>query len=147
MAIWMESFTVDDLNAASRHTMAEYCGMRFTGFGDGWLEGTVPFDSHTEGMAGVLHPGALAMLAETLGSVAANLCVDRSARVCLGQTLSVNHTEPIGSGPISAKASVVAILNRSQIWDIEITDAGGAKVCVACLTVAVIERAIEPGRS
>jgi len=139
MAIWSRSFTLDQLTAVCRGTAAQHCGVRITAFGDGWLEGTVPLDSRTEGPAGTLHPGALAILAETLGSLAAYLCIDTSRQICVGQVIEVNHPEPIRSGPVRARVSALAILGSRQIWNVEMTDALGAKVCFARLTMAILE--------
>ena len=140
MAIWIKPFTLDDLDTHDRNSAAAHLGIRFTGFGDDWLEATVPLDARTMAPEGGLHPGALTILAETVGSVAANLCIDASARRCLGQTISLNHPEPVTSGPVRARACPVVMLEHSQTWEIEMRDALGCRVCVSSLTVAVLER-------
>lgn len=137
---WTQSFTVDDLERLSQDTAPHHCGVRFVGMGEDWLEATIPLDSRTAGHDGVLHPGALALLAETIGSVAASLCIDTARRLCVGQILHINHPAPITSGPIYAKASAVAILPDSHVWSIEMKDSRGATVCIASLTMAILDR-------
>jgi 1,4-dihydroxy-2-naphthoyl-CoA hydrolase len=121
-------------------TAAQHCGIRFVAMGEDWLEATMPLDSHTRGQDGALHPGALAILAETIGSVAAALCIDTSRRFGVGQVLHINHPAPVASGPIRAKASPVAVLQDSQIWNIEIKDPTASIVCAATLTMAILDR-------
>jgi 1,4-dihydroxy-2-naphthoyl-CoA hydrolase len=122
-------------------TAAQRCGVRFVHIGDDSLEATMPLDSRTMDSGGRFHPGALAVLAETTVSVAANLCVDPPDRICVGQTFHVNHPVPITRGPIRAKATAVAILADRHVWDIEIKDPSDATVCVASLTIAVLDGA------
>jgi 1,4-dihydroxy-2-naphthoyl-CoA hydrolase len=143
---WVSKFTLDDLDLISRDTAAQRCGVRFVGMGDDWLEATIPLDSRTMSHDGLLHPGALAVLAETIGSVAATLCIDTSKRICLGQILHINHPAPVTSGPIRARASAVSVLEDNQVWNIEMTDPAGATVCVAHLTMAVLARSDIPSR-
>jgi 1,4-dihydroxy-2-naphthoyl-CoA hydrolase len=138
--LWTREFTLDDLNLLGRDTAAERCGVRFETVGDDWLEATMPLDFRTKGMDGAMHPGALAILAETIGSVAATLCIDNRQRICVGQILHVNHSAPITTGPVRAKASAVSILEDGHVWNVEMTDPTRLTVCVARLAMAVLDR-------
>jgi 1,4-dihydroxy-2-naphthoyl-CoA hydrolase len=140
MALWFEDVSIEDIEAHSRATAASHCGIRITGIGDDWIEGVIPLDVRNRDIEGNLHPGALSLLAETLGSVAAVLCVDRSRRVCVGQILHVSHPLSAATGPVSAKAMPVSILEDSHIWDIEMRTSDGTLIAVARLTVAVLDR-------
>jgi 1,4-dihydroxy-2-naphthoyl-CoA hydrolase len=142
---WTQSFTLDDLERIGHGTAAQHCGVRFVAMGEDWLEATIPLDSRTMGSDGVLHPGALGILAETIGSVAASLCIDTSRRICVGQVLHVNHPVPVTNGPIRAKTTAVAVLADSHVWNIEMTDPTGATVCVARLTMAILDRPNQQG--
>ncbi len=89
---------------------------------------------------GVLHGGASVALAETIGSLAANLCVDPSLYACMGQEINANHLRPVSSGLVTATARPYHIGKRSQVWSIEIRDEQEKLVCISRLTMAVIER-------
>ena len=93
---------------------------------------------HTHQPSGVLHGGASVALAETVGSVAANLCVDRSTHLCMGQEINANHLRPVASGLVTATARPYHIGSRSQVWHIEIRDAQERLVCISRLTIAVL---------
>ncbi|MGO9930845.1 MAG: hotdog fold thioesterase [Steroidobacteraceae bacterium] len=141
MPLWTRQFTLADLNAIGEHTASENFGIRYTTIGDDWIEAIIPLDERTRHANGTLHPGALGILAETIGSVAASLCIDMSRQICLGQVIHINHPEPIDSGPVLARASPVAILPETHVWNVEIKDPNDTTVCVARLTMAVLERA------
>jgi 1,4-dihydroxy-2-naphthoyl-CoA hydrolase len=140
MTIWAKAFSLADLTALGRQTAAESCGIEFTQFGADWLEGTMPLDERTVGTDGSMHPGSLAILAETLGSVAANLCIDGSRQVCVGQILHLNHPVRVNSGPIRARASARIIQKDNHVWEVEMRDPLGAAVCVARVTMAVLRK-------
>lgn len=123
-----------------RHTLSEHIGIRFTEVGPDYLRGTMPVNPHTHQPTGVLHGGASVALAETIGSVAANLCVDQSTHLCMGQEINANHLRPVASGLVTATARPYHIGSRSQVWHIEIRDERDKLVCVSRLTMAVIAR-------
>jgi 1,4-dihydroxy-2-naphthoyl-CoA hydrolase len=78
-------------------------------------------------------------LAETLGSMAAMLCVDPQF-VVLGQEINANHLRSVASGTVTATARPYHLGARSQVWGIEIRDERERLVCVSRLTMAVIDR-------
>jgi len=137
---WNKSATIADLQTLSRDTAAERCGVVFTQIGDQWVEATIPLDGRTRDLDGNLHPGALGVLAETIGSIAASLSIDNSRRTCMGQILQINHPVRVSAGPILARASPVSILEDRQVWGIEMRDSGGGIVCAAHLTMVVLDR-------
>ena len=84
MSIWSIQATLENLNELSRNTMVEHIGIEFLEVGDDYIKARMPVDHRTVQPAGLLHGGASVTLAETLGSVAANLCVDMSQKMCVG---------------------------------------------------------------
>ena len=140
MSIWISPITTAEMAEFSRRTAAERLGITFTGVGEDWLEGTVPLDERTRTAEGTLHHGALAVLAETLASVGATMCVDASRQACLGQVLHLQHAGPVACGPVSGRARPVWVKSGSQLWDVEIRDGSGERVCVAQLALAVVDR-------
>jgi 1,4-dihydroxy-2-naphthoyl-CoA hydrolase len=140
MPIWISPLTPAEMAAVSRRTAAESIGVTFTGVGENWLEGTVPLDERTASDQGSLHHGALAVLAETLASVGATMCVDASRQACLGQVLHLQHAHPIARGPVSGRARPLWVEPQGQLWEIELRDGSGVLVCMAQLTLAVVDR-------
>jgi 1,4-dihydroxy-2-naphthoyl-CoA hydrolase len=140
MTIWRTETTPDQLQERSCNTLAERIGIRVTEIGPDYLRATMPVNSHTHQPMGILHGGASVALAETVGSLAANLCVDTDKYTCVGQEINANHLRPAASGIITGTARPFHIGNRSQVWGIEIRDEHDKLICVSRLTMAVVER-------
>jgi 1,4-dihydroxy-2-naphthoyl-CoA hydrolase len=140
MSIWRTPTSVEQLQDHSRNTLAETIGIRVTEIGPDFLRATMPVSPRTHQPMGVLHGGASVALAETVGSIAATLCVDRTRYVCLGQEINANHLRPVSSGLVTATARPYHIGKRSHVWQIEIRDEHEKLVCVSRLTIAVVDR-------
>jgi 1,4-dihydroxy-2-naphthoyl-CoA hydrolase len=140
MNIWITKQTVEEIQERSRNTLSEHLGIRYTEIGEDYLRATMPVNSHTHQPAGVLHGGASVALAESVGSVGANMCVDRTTQMCVGQEINANHLRPVSSGLVTATARPYHLGSRSQVWHIEIRDERDRLVCVSRLTAAVVPR-------
>jgi 1,4-dihydroxy-2-naphthoyl-CoA hydrolase len=140
MSIWRTQTSVEQLQEHSRNTLAETIGIRVTEVGPDFLRATMPVNPKTHQPMGVLHGGASVALAETVGSLAATLCIDRTLYVCLGQEINANHLRPISSGTVTATARPYHIGKRSHVWSIEIRDEQEKLVCISRLTIAVVDR-------
>ena len=140
MSIWRTPTSVEQLQAHSRNTLAETIGIRVTEVGPDFVRATMPVAPRTHQPMGVLHGGASVALAETVGSLAATLCVDQALYVCLGQEINANHLRPVSSGTVTATARPYHIGKRSHVWSIEIRDEEEKLVCVSRLTIAVVDR-------
>ena len=79
--IWKRHLTLDELNATSDNTMVAHLGIVYTRLGDDVLEAEMPVDTRTHQPFGLLHGGASAALAETLGSMAGFMMTRDARRV------------------------------------------------------------------
>ena len=141
MSIWKGEVTVDQLNRLQLDTMAQHVGIVLTELGADFLRGVMPVNERTCTPFGALHGGASVVLAESLGSIAANFVVDRRRQSCVGQSIDANHVRavPVG-GMVTGTARPLHLGSRSQVWAIDIVDASGALICVSRLTMAVLNR-------
>lgn len=139
MSIWRTTATPEELNERGSRTMPGYLGIRVTEIGPDFLRASMPVNEHTHQPFGVLHGGASVALAETVGSLAAMLCVDPNYMV-LGQDINANHLRSISSGLVIATARPFHLGRSSHVWHIEIRDEQERLVCVSRLTMAVVER-------
>ena len=142
MAIWRVSSTPEILNERARNSLPGFLGITVTEIGADFLRATMPVEPRTHQPFGVLHGGASVALAETVGSLAAMLCVEPKY-MCLGQEINANHLRAISTGTVTATARPYHLGARSQVWGIEIRDESERLVCVSRLTVAVVERRSE----
>lgn len=137
--IWREPVDLDRLNATRNDSMVQHLGIEFTAAGEDYLEATMPVDRRTHQPMGILHGGASVALAETVGSVAASLCVD-AAHYCVGLEINANHIRAKRAGVVRARARPRHLGRSTQVWEIDITDDDGRLVCVSRLTMAVLPR-------
>jgi 1,4-dihydroxy-2-naphthoyl-CoA hydrolase len=128
------------MNTLHLGTMVEYVGIRFTESGDDFVRGTMPVDGRTRQPYGLLHGGASVVLAETLGSMGAAMCVDAQEYQCVGQEINANHVRAARTGSVTGTARPVHVGGRTQVWIIDIVNEAGKLVCTSRLTVAVIKR-------
>ena len=138
MSIWYAPVSLEALREQGRRTLVEHLGMELTAVGEDWIAGTMPVDERTHQPFGLLHGGASLALAETLGSVGANLCVDFTKFRCVGQEINANHLRPVTNGLVTGTARPLHVGARSQVWQIEIVNPAEQLVCISRLTMAVI---------
>jgi 1,4-dihydroxy-2-naphthoyl-CoA hydrolase len=137
----MESVTLKEINRRNENTMAEYIGIEFIEFGDDYLKARMPIDHRTVQPLRIVNGGAYCVLAETVGSLAANLALDRSKYVAVGLDINANHVRSAheGKGYVYGTAKPIHIGRTTQVWEIKITDEKGKLNCISRLTMAVIE--------
>jgi 1,4-dihydroxy-2-naphthoyl-CoA hydrolase len=140
MAIFKESVTLEALNHLSKNTLAEQIGIEFTAIGNDFIEAKMPVDKRTHQPFGLLHGGASVALAETLGSVAAHLCIDATKQFCVGLEINANHIKGAKSGFVTGKTKPIHIGRKTQVWEIRITDENEDLVCISRITIAVLDK-------
>lgn len=140
-SVFRRTRSLEDLNAHSLNTSISHLGIQFIEVGEDFVRGTMPVDQRTKQPYGLLHGGSSAMLAETLASVAANMCVEKEGQQAVGLELNCNHVRGVTQGVVTGTARPVHIGRKTQVWDIRIEDERRKLCCVSRLTLAVIETA------
>ena len=141
MSIWYKNnYTLSELNAMGHNTMAQVLGMEFIEIGEDYLKLQMPVNSHTHQPYGILHGGASAALAETVGSVASSMCINNEKQICVGMEINCNHVRAKRDGNVIATASPLHLGATSHIWDIRITDENNKLICVSRLTMAILKK-------
>jgi 1,4-dihydroxy-2-naphthoyl-CoA hydrolase len=138
-AIWFDTPPLAYAGERRPGTLIDTLGIEVIEAGDDYLKARMPVDARTKQPAGVLHGGASAALAETLASWGAAFCVDRSKQHCVGLEINANHVRPASGGHVYGIARPLHLGRSTQIWDIRITDERDKLVCVARVTMAVLD--------
>ncbi|MCB9976486.1 MAG: hotdog fold thioesterase [Rhodospirillales bacterium] len=139
--IWFKSYSLDYLEGLRNANMGEYLGIAFTDLGDDYLCARMPVDKRTTQPFGILHGGASCVLSETLGSVAAWMCIDSDKERAVGLEINANHIRAVTEGFVVGKCSPLHIGRRTHVWQTDITEEGtGKRVAISRLTVAIIEQ-------
>jgi 1,4-dihydroxy-2-naphthoyl-CoA hydrolase len=137
-SIWYTTFTLDELNRLSGGTMIDHLGIEYTEFGDDYLKARMPVDHRTKQPAGLLHGGASAALAETLGSIGSYLCIDRTKYSAVGIGIDIHHLRPATGGSVTGTAHPVRLGRRMHVWEIRIRNDAEKLVSTATLTLAIL---------
>jgi 1,4-dihydroxy-2-naphthoyl-CoA hydrolase len=140
MSIWFQPYTLESVQQRGSGTMVEHLGITIVELGDDFLSGSMPVDHRTVQPMGILHGGASVALAETLGSIAANLVVDPAIKFCVGLDINANHIRPASKGLVTGKAIPIHLGSSTQVWHIEIRDELNKLVCISRLTMAVLDK-------
>ena len=78
--------------------------------------------AHTRQPFGLLHGGASVALAETLGSLAGNLCLDAEKELAVGLDINANHVRAVTHGEVTGTARALHLGRSTQVWEIRIED-------------------------
>ena len=137
--IWYNSnIGPDELTRREAESLASHLGIAITELGPDHVSASMPVDARTVQPHGRLHGGASVALAETVGSLAANLTLDQTKQMAVGLEINANHVRPVKEGFVYATARPEALGRTTQIWSIRIVDAEQRLVCLSRLTMAVI---------
>ncbi len=128
------------LNTLNQSSLAGHLGIEFVEVGDNFLTARMPVEKRTKQPFGILHGGASAALAETVGSVAATLCIDMSQQYAVGLDINANHLRPVKAGYVYGTARPVHLGRRTHVWEINITDAAQKLVCISRLTLMIVDK-------
>ena len=128
------------IKAFQKNTMTEHIGIEITDFGENYICGRMPVDDRTVQPYRLLHGGASATLAETLGSIGGGIQVDHNTKSVVGVEINCNHLRSVKSGWVYGKATPIKIGRKIQVWNIEIKNEDGKLVCVSRLTLAVVDK-------
>jgi len=132
--------TVEKLNLSNKNTIMELIGIEYTDVGTDYVSAKMPVDHRTYQPYGILHGGASLVLAETLGSVAANFTVDHENFYVVGLDINANHMKTVRSGFVHGTASPFHIGGRTQVWEVKIKDDNDDLVCVSRITLMIVEK-------
>lgn len=140
MKIWHTDIDIDVLTARGKNTMIDFLNIQFTEIGDDFLIARMPVNERTKQPAGIMHGGASCALAESVGSTAANYCVDQSQFYCVGLDINTNHIRSIKEGFVIATAKPFHLGKTTQVWSIEIVNEEKKLISVNRLTMAVLQK-------
>ncbi|WP_286221571.1 hotdog fold thioesterase [Marinobacter apostichopi] len=143
MAIWTRTPNLESFMESSKNTAVGHMGIEYLEVGDDYVKGRMPVDERTVQPFGILHGGASVLLAETLGSMAANCCLKSPDTVAVGLDINANHLRPVSKGWVYGTATALHIGSTTQVWEIRLENEEGKSTCISRLTMAVTKL---PGR-
>ena len=133
-----KDFILDEANKRCQGTLVSTLGINFIDVGEHYLEAKMQVTPAHHQPAGVLHGGATAALAETVGSSAAAIFSKKENQILRGVELSINHVRGISEGFVFAKAVPIHMGRTMQLWKISIIDENNRDISFAKLTTLSI---------
>ncbi len=137
----MDSTTLlQQLQGSSAGTMVENLGIKFLEINGQSITASMPVDERTVQPYGILHGGASVALAETLGSIAAQVTAGFD-KLCYGVEINANHLRKAVKGEtVYGLTKPLKIGSNIQVWNIEIRNENQQLVCISRITVAVRDK-------
>jgi uncharacterized protein (TIGR00369 family) len=136
VAVTETAQTRSDELAALPEQLPAKMGIEITEWDRDRLVGTMPVAGNRQPY-GLLHGGASAVLAETLGSVAAAMHAADHGLLAMGVELSCTHHRGAVAGLVTGVATPLHVGRTMSSFEIVITDEAGKRVCTARLTCAL----------
>ncbi|HLB41553.1 MAG TPA: hotdog fold thioesterase [Gammaproteobacteria bacterium] len=138
--IWQIEINLTIITERSKNTMSDHLGIEFIDLGENYLTARMPIDHRTKQPLGIMHGGASCVLAETVGSTAAQFCVDTEKYYCVGLDINTNHIRSVREDYVIAIAKPFHLGRSTQVWSIEIKNEKEELISINRLTMAVLKR-------
>jgi uncharacterized protein (TIGR00369 family) len=127
-------------NKIAKNNLLETLQIVFTGVNGHQLSAQMPVNPKVHQPMGLLHGGATAALAESVGSTASHIVLGREDIEIRGIELSINHLRSKKEGIVTATAKPIHLGRTTHLWEIIITDEKGKMIAHAKLTNIVLSK-------
>lgn len=135
---WFAPVDLEQLNTVNERDMMSRLGLVYTDVSDDAIEAEFEIDARTRQPFGLLHGGISCAVSESMGSIAANMCIDRTRFVCVGIEINASHLRGASSGKVRARCTPVRVGRTTHVWQTDLYDENNRHLCVSRLTVAVV---------
>jgi uncharacterized protein (TIGR00369 family) len=139
MQLSKEEFMAN-LNAASKNTLLETLSIEIIDYGDDFLIARMPVTPKVHQPDGVLHGGATAALAESVGSFASHIFTDLEANFVRGLEITANHLKSVKDGFVYARATFLHKGRTTQLLDIRVTDDADNLISICRLSTITLPK-------
>jgi 1,4-dihydroxy-2-naphthoyl-CoA hydrolase len=140
MSIWFRPYTLAEMRPLNEVNMLAHVGLELLEVGPDFLMGRMPVDARTQQPFGIFHGGATVVLAESLGSIAANMVLNPATHYAVGLEVNANHLRAVRNGWVTGVARAAHLGRTTQVWEIHLHDDSGKPSAISRLTMAVLER-------
>ncbi|SHK61285.1 uncharacterized domain 1-containing protein [Maribacter aquivivus] len=128
-------------NETSKNTLMETLDIEYIDVGEDFLLAKMPVTPKVHQPDGVLHGGATAALAESVGSAASYVFLDGNKYFVRGLEISANHVKSVKEGFVFARATILHKGRTTQLWEIRVTNEDDQLVSLCKLTTITLPKA------
>ena len=127
-------------NAACKDTLMETLNIEIVDFTEDTLTARMPVTPKVHQPDGVLHGGATAALAESVGSFASHIFTNTDEFFVRGLEITANHLKSVKEGYVYAKASFLHRGRTTQLLDIRVIDGEENLVSICRLSTITLPK-------
>lgn len=140
MSIWKKKFTIEDININLSHTsgLPKHFEMKCVETTSDSLTFQMAVKEKSRQPQGILHGGASAALAETVGSMASYLTIEDENKTAVGLDLNISHLKMVKEGFIRATAKPIKLGSTIQVWEIKTVNDSGDLIAISRLTTMIL---------
>ena len=124
--------TLEGMRSMAAGTLLERMHIELTEVSPERLVATMPVAGNTQPY-GLLHGGASVVLAETLGSVGAQLHAG-AGRVAVGLDINATHHRAARTGTVTGTATLLSAGRTLVSYEVVVTDEDGKRICTSRIT-------------
>ncbi|WP_430927337.1 PaaI family thioesterase [Polaribacter marinivivus] len=132
--------TLSILNSMNKNTLMETLSIEFVDVDENMVMAKMPVNAKVHQPYGILHGGATAALAETVGSCASALFIDTKSKIVKGIELSINHLKSKKEGTVFGIAKPIHKGRTTHLWEIRIEDEAQNLISLCKLTNIVLDK-------
>jgi len=132
--------TLSILNSMNKNTLMETLSIEFIDVDENMIMAKMPVNPKVHQPYGILHGGATAALAETVGSCASALFIDTKSKIVKGIELSINHLKSKKEGTVFGIAKPIHKGRTTHLWEIRIEDEAQNLISLCKLTNIVLDK-------
>ena len=136
--IWKKNIDVQYINNSLKNTMAEFLSIEIKEIGDNTIKAIMPINNKPIQPFGILHGGASVVLAETIGSIASNLCLNDNY-YSVGLDINANHIKSVKSKFVEGVTNPIHLGRSTHVWEIKIKQENKL-ICISRLTTAILKK-------
>ena len=127
-------------NHFAKNTLMQTLEIEYIDAGEDFLIAKMPVNPRVHQPMGLLHGGASMALAESVGSAASMLFINREEEEVRGIEFSANHLKSKREGTVFGTARIIHKGRSIHLWEIKITDEEHNLISICKLTNMVLPR-------
>ena len=127
-------------NNMSKNTLMQTLQIEYIDAGEDFLIAKMPVNSRVHQPMGLLHGGASVALAESVGSAASVMFIDRQTEEVRGIEITANHLRAKREGTVFATAKIIHKGKTIHLWEIRIVDEEDELISLCKLTNMVLKK-------
>lgn len=135
-----KALILEKFNARNKNTLMETLGIEYVDLGEDYLTAKMSVTSKVHQPYGLLHGGATAALAETVGSAASRFFIDDASQMINGIELTINHVKSKREGEVFATARNIHKGRSTHLWEVRIIDEEGQLISICKMTNIILDK-------